>query len=405
MTSEKQCEALKGQAAGQAAGQAEGLASGLVEGLAEGLTADVTEADERLFASLVDTSLDEAMRERIVAPAVVMPAQDSVLAVHWHPEHVPLDLIRQRIQASYPNMRKSLIIPTQHNELMEYGPYTGVEVDCYSRGFNQKVQLLLHFRTKRLAQAHTLKSMLAHTHAYRSSQLFDYLSTVTRPDEERLSLAARESGSDEAVVACARACCLKLAALLERHAGDMPVDSIKNKLVRNFVDGLRPLLGNALANRVQVFLKEVKAVVKARFPLSYFYRTSEFIEEARGLGGGVVIPHPEQFWPILLANYDVDGYEVWNPQSQRYTEFLISVLYEKNRRRGNGERRMLVFMGDDTHMGEKTLAVSGAANGAKARREIGLQPAWDDLAIGKKLIVADMDRVRIIEEYGARLDG
>ncbi len=369
---------------------------------AKGLTADVTEFDERLFAALIDTTLDAEARERIATPAVVMPAQDSLLAVHWHPEHVPMELIKRRIEASYPAARKSLIIPTQHNELMEYGPYTGVEVDCYSRGFNQKVQLLLHFRTEKLQNAAVLKSMLAHTHAYRQSQLFDYLTTVTRPDEERLAQAAKESGSDEAVVAMARACCLKLAELMERHAGDMPVDAIKNKLVRNFVDGLRPLLGNALANRVQVFLKEVKAVVKAQFPLTYFYRTTEFIEEVRGLGGGVVIPHPEQFWPILLASYDVDGYEVWNPQSQRYTEFLISVLYEKNRRRGNGERRMLVFMGDDTHMGEKTLAFSDPA---KARREIGLQPAWDDLAIGKKLIVADMDRARVIEEYSARLDG
>ena len=368
-----------------------------------GVTPDVTEYDERLFASLIDTSLDAEAAARIATPAVVMPAQDSVLAVHWHPEHVPLALIKQRIEASYPAARKSLIIPTQHNELMEYGPYTGVEVDCYSRGFNQKVQLLLHFRTQKLANAAVLKSMLAHTHAYRQSQLFDYLTTVTKPDEERLSLAAKESGSDEAVVAMARTCCLKLAALLERHAGSMPVDAIKNKLVRNFVDGQRPLLGNALANRVQVFLKEVKAVVKAQFPLTYFYRTTEFIEEARALGGGVVIPHPEQFWPILLASYDVDGYEVWNPQSQRYTEFLISVLYEKNRRRGNGVRRMLVFMGDDTHMGEKTLPVSGG-DSSKARREIGLQPAWDDLVIGKKLIVADMDRARVIEEYAARLD-
>lgn len=370
----------------------------------EMLTPEVTECDERLFAALIDTRLDAAAQARILTPGAVQPAQDSVLAVHWHPEHVPMELIKKRIEASYPAARKSLIIPTQHNELMEYGPYTGVEVDCYSRGFNQKVQLLLHFRTEKLADATVLKSMLAHTHAYRQSQLFDYLTTVTRPDEERLAQAARESGSDEAVVAAARACCLKLEALLERHAGDMPVDAIKNKLVRNFVDGLRPQLGHGLANRVQVFLKEVKAVVKAQFPLTYFYRTTEFIEEARSLSGGVVIPHPEQFWPILLASYDVDGYEVWNPQSQRYTEFLISVLYEKNRRRGNGERRMLVFMGDDTHMGEKTLPVSGG-DSSKARREIGLQPAWDDLSIGKKLIVADMDRVRIIEEYGARLDG
>jgi hypothetical protein len=368
-------------------------------------TPEITEEDERLFARLVDTRLDAEAEARILAPGTVQPAQDSVLAVHWHPEHVPLPLIRKRIEASYPAMRKSLIIPTQHNELLSYGPYSGVEVDCYSRGFNQKVQLLLHFRTERLEHATVLKSMLAHTHAYRSSQLFDYIATVTRPDEDRLAQAARESGSDEAVVSLARICCLKLEALLERHAGDMPVDAIKNKLVRNFVDGLRPQLGDAAANRVQVFLKEVKAVVKAQFPLTYFYRTTEFIEEVRGLGGGVVIPHPEQFWPILLADYDVDGVEVWNPQSQRYTEFLISVLSEKNRRRAAGERRMLVFMGDDTHMGEKTLPRHGGTDPAKAAREIGYQPAWDDLAIGKKLIVADMDRARVIEEYSARLDG
>jgi len=368
------------------------------------LTPEVTEFDERLFARLIDTTLDAAAEARIVTPAVVQPAQDSVLAVHWHPEHVPLGLIKRRIEASYPAMRKSLIIPTQHNELLQYGPYSGVEVDCYSRGFNQKVQLLLHFSTRRMGEAHVLRSMLAHTHAYRQSQLFDYLTTITRPDGARLDRAARETGTDPELVDLARTCCLKLEKLMDSHAGDMPVDAIKNKLVRNFVDGLRPLLGEAAANRVQVFLKEVKAVVKEQFPLTYFYRTSEFIEEARSLGGGVVIPHPEQFWPILLADYDVDGYEVWNPQSQRYTEFLISVLYEKNRRRGNGERRMLVFMGDDTHMGEKTLPVSGG-DPSKAAREIGLQPAWDDLSIGKKLIVADMDRARVIEEYSARLDG
>ncbi len=374
-------------------------------GPAKPLTPDVTDFDEALFASLIDTTLDAEAQARITTPAVVLPAQDSVLAVHWHPEHVPLPLIRRRIEASYPNMLSRLIIPTQHNELLSYGPYSGVEVDCYSRGFNQKVQLLLHFRTERMGEAHVLRSMLAHTHAYRQSQLFDYLSTVTKPLSDRLDRAAADTGTDADIVALARVCCQKLEKLMDRHAGDMPVDAIKNKLVRNFIDGLRPLLGDATANRVQVFLKAVKAVVKERFPLTYFYRTSEFIEEARGLRGGVVIPHPEQFWPILLADYDVDGYEVWNPQSQRYTEFLISVLYEKNRRRADGERRMLVFMGDDTHMGEKTLPPRVGTDPAKAGREIGLQPAWDDMAIGKKLIMADMDRPRVIEEYAARLDG
>ncbi len=369
-----------------------------------GLTPEITEADERLFAAITSTELDAAAVERIVRPAVVQPTQQAVLAVHWHPEFVPMELIRKRIEASYPHMRTQLIVPTQHNELMEYGPYTGVEVDCYSRGFNQKVQMLLHFRTERLKDATVLRSMLAHTLSYRSSQLFDYLTAVTGEDDAVLAAAARETGSDEDLVGLARILCIKLAALVENKRDSLPQDAFKNKLVRNFVDGYRPELGDRQVNRAQVFLKAVKQIVKAQFPLTYFYRTTEFIEEARGLGGGVVIPHPEQFWPILLAEYDVDGYEVWNPQSQRYTEFLINVLHEKNRRRGAGARRMLVFMGDDTHMGEKTLP-TGNGDAGKLRREIGLQPAWDDLAIGKKLIVADMDRVRVIEEYTARLDG
>ena len=368
------------------------------------LSPEPTEADERLFAAITDTRLDEAARTRITTPAVVQPTQEAVLAVHWHPEFVPMELIRSRIEASYPAMRTSLIIPTQHNELMEYGPYTGVEADCYSRGFNQKVQILLHFRTERLREAGVLRSMLAHTLSYRSTQLFDYLRAVTGDDDALLAAAARETGSEEELVALTRILCRKLSALLAKNEGALPQDAFKNKLVRNFVDGFRPELGERTVNRVQVLLRAVKQLVKAQFPLTYFYRTTEFIEEARGLGGGVVIPHPEQFWPILLAEYDVDGYEVWNPQSQRYTEFLINVLHEKNRRKAAGERRMLVFMGDDTHMGEKTLpAANGNSN--KTRREIGLQPAWDDLSIGKKLIVADMDRVRVIEEYTARLDG
>ncbi len=382
----------------------DGSGNGCCHDAEHALTPDITEADERLFAAITSTRLDEAARQRIVQPAAVQPSQEAVLAVHWHPEFVPMELIRARIEATYPAMRTQLIIPTQHNELMEYGPYTGVEADCYSRGFNQKVQILLHFRTERLRDASVLKSMLAHTLNYRSTQLFDYLKAVTGEDDAVLSAAARETGSEEDLVGLARILCAKLSALVEKQRDTLPQDAFKNKLVRNFVDGFRPELGDRQVNRAQVFLKAVKQMVKAQFPLTYFYRTTEFIEEARALGGGVVIPHPEQFWPILLAEYDVDGYEVWNPQSQRYTEFLINVLHEKNRRRAAGARRMLVFMGDDTHMGEKTYA-PGNGNSSKLRREIGLQPAWDDLSIGKKLIVADMDRVRVIEEYAARLDG
>ena len=149
-------------------------------------------------------------------------------------------------------------------------------------------------------------------------------------------------------------------------------------------------------------IKAVKQIVKRDFSPKYFYRASEVIEEARFLGGGVVIPHPEQFWPILLADYDVDGYEVWNPQSQEYTEFLITVLHRQNRQRGRQERPLLVFMGDDTHLGEKTKDPK-LQDRVKVSREVGLQEAWDDPLIRKQVMLAGMDRQRVISEYQERL--
>jgi len=41
----------------------------------------------------------------------------------------------------------------------------------------------------------------------------------------------------------------------------------------------------------------------------------------------------------------------------------------------------------------------------KARREIGLQPAWDDLTIRKQLIFANTDRKKVIRDYKDRLAG
>jgi hypothetical protein len=119
-------------------------------------------------------------------------------------------------------------------------------------------------------------------------------------------------------------------------------------------------------------------------------------------GAGIVVPHPEQFWPILLAEYDVDGYEVWNPQSQRYTDFLISVVNRKNRERTVTQRSLLIFMGDDTHMGEK-IKEPKFQDKEKAGREIGYQPVWDDLNIRKRLIKAQVNISSVIDEYRLRL--
>lgn len=366
------------------------------------ITEEITEPDHENFFKVVSTDLDARQKSRIITPSQVFPKQEVVLAVHWHPEFVPMNLISQRINAMFPNKNHELIIPTQHNQLVSYKGYTGVEVDCYSAGFNQKVQLLLHFEDTKVQNAGVLKEMLDHTFKYRSSQLFDFIHTITGPDEDRLDAAATETGANDALIHFVQVYVKKVAMLLDQYASVISEQSVKNKLLRNFFDNLRPEYGNALIDRAQIFLNAVKLIVKAGFPLHYFYRTSEVIEEARSLGAGIVIPHPEQFWPILLAEYDVDGYEVWNPQSRRYTEFLISVLNKRNSRPGLSHRKLLVFMGDDTHLGEKTRDPE-VQDQEKGSREIGVQPAWDDLAIQKTLILGNFDRKKVIEEYKSRL--
>ncbi|OLN26192.1 hypothetical protein DVDV_2813 [Desulfovibrio sp. DV] len=365
----------------------------------------VTEDDERDFLRINDFSLTPEQIQRIVAPARVYPRQEYVLAAHWHPEHVPMELLRQRINALYPNRVDELIIPTQHNVLMEYDGCQGVEVDCYSSGFNRKVQLLIHFKGLDLERADVLQSMLRHTHRYRASQLFEYLDALAEPAfEDRRQKAAGRTNAEEELVTFVRLQAAKIKSLILTHEADLPDDVYKNKLVRNYLDALRSRFGDRLINRAQVYAKAVKDLVKEEFSLSYFYRASEVIEEARALGAGIVIPHPEQFWPILLADYDVDGIEVWNPQSQLYTEFLINVVNRRNRMGWHGKRPILIFMGDDCHMSEKTRPMT-EQDPDKAAREIGLQPAWHDFSIRKSLIINGMSRRKIIDEYRTRLAG
>ncbi len=368
------------------------------------LHAEPDDTDEARFFEIIATELNEEQKQRIINPSQSYPRQESVLAIHWHPEFVPQDMIDRRLDLLYPNRREELIIPTQHNQILARGPFCGVEVDCYSRGFKRKVQLLLHFSSQALERSGTLAAALEHTFQYRSSQLLDLVHTLSKPVQERLVTAAGRTGALQETIDLVRMESTKLERLIDRHYALIPREAMKNKMLRNYLDTLRPQLGDESIEKAQNFLRAVKMEVKAGFPITYFYRTSEIIEEARTLGAGIVIPHPEQFWPILLAEYDVDGYEVWNPQSLEYTDFLISVVINKNKGNAAGGRRLLIFMGDDTHMGEKVKS-HNERDQEKAAREIGLQPPWDDPAIRKKLAIADMDRHKVIEEYRARLLG
>lgn len=362
---------------------------------------EITEADLEAYLRIISTELTPEQRLRIAQPPNTYPRQEAVLAVHWHPEFIPLDLVMARVQATFPHREEELIVPTQHNVLIALNGYAGVEIDCFSREFNRKVQLLVHFAESKVARADVLRAMLAHTFKYRGSQLFEFLDSVIEPTlEKRLNQAAFQTGADADLIQFVRVHARKLRQLLFAHEAITPGDAIKNKLVVHYFDWLRNTYDDCLINHAQSLLKAVKEIVKANFSLDHFYETIQIIEEVRALGGGIVVPHPEQFWPILLADYDVDGIEVWNPQSQEYTDFLITVVSRQNRSRRN--RPLLIFMGDDTHMGEKARDPH-LQDPEKAGREIGVQHAWDDLTIRKSLIVAGADRSSVIREYKQRL--
>jgi hypothetical protein len=77
-------------------------------------------------------------------------------------------------------------------------------------------------------------------------------------------------------------------------------------------------------------------------------------------------------------------------------------VIKKNKELRGGKRPFLVVMGDDTHLSEKILAPA-VQQPDKAAREVGFQPAWQDLTIRKSLNMGDFEKHKIIEEYRRRL--
>ncbi|MDR1397790.1 MAG: hypothetical protein LBJ14_08670 [Desulfarculales bacterium] len=367
----------------------------------------VTEQDETAFMEMVRTTLLPWQEEQILTVPAVHETQTEIMALHWHPEFVPIPLVRQRMAKMFPNAEEEICIPTQHNQLLSIDGYAGVEVDCYSSAFNLKVQLLCHFKTSRLEQAHTFKNMLGHTASYRSSQLYLLLNTLASALQKNkahqlVQKVVRDNGFEHTEVEFTARLAAKLTALIDKYHHAIDPGCFKNKMVRDMLDAQHGLYDKILIGKAQAYAREIKREVKNIFPTGYYYKTEEIIEETRSLGGAVIIPHPEEFWPILLADYDVDGYEVWNPQSRQYTEFLISVLTRQNQRRGRRRKKILLCMGDDCHLSEKVKPIS-RQDPQKASREVGLQSAWNYPAVKEKLRRGKSRRGEVIAEYRARI--
>ncbi|MFZ3156627.1 MAG: hypothetical protein WA124_03875 [Smithella sp.] len=365
----------------------------------------ITTWDHNVFERLIAVDLTPIQIQRIIDPSNRFEKEGALLAIHWHPENVPLELIRTRIDVMYPNIKEYLIIPTQHNEIIIYGDYAGAEIDCRASAFNRKVQILIHFNKTRLCGAQRLFNMIDHTRRYRATQLNDFLASFTnRCHKKRLREATDKTGVESDIVRFARTQAIKLQKLIQLYGPNIPEFSIKNKLFINYLNSQKKHYDHHAIDRVVLFALAVKEIVKRQFALDYFYEVEDVIAEVRSLGGCIVVPHPEQFWPILLADYDVDGYEVWNPQSRDFTEFLIQTVARKNQLQGSRLRPLMIFMGDDTHLSEKLLDAE-AQNPDKAAREIGYQPVWDDPSIRKALDAMDMDKKKIICDYKNRLKG
>jgi hypothetical protein len=363
----------------------------------------IEEWEENIFLRVISPLLSKEQENRIIAPAYISGLQQDVLAVHWHPEHIPMELIGERIKSSFPNAHNSLVIPTQHNAMMEFNGFAGLEIDCFSPEFDRKVQLLIHFTAEKAAGAEKIKVMAEHTFKYRSRQLFDILRALAGEQmDDSIKKAEAATAAEKEIEEFVAGYSRKILKLIEVHAAAINSIFLKNKLIRDFFEELKGVYDCHIIDMAQVFIKSVKELVKASFSTGYFYKTRDIISQARACGAGIVVPHPEQFWPILLADYDVDGYEVWNPQSRQFTEFLIGAVAKMNSNKKLSKRPLLIFMGDDTHMGEKIRKAS-LMDMDKASREIGMQPAWDDPDIMKALKTAKASRESVINEYRQRL--
>ncbi len=365
----------------------------------------IDEEDWLVFNRLTSVELTPEERELASRPTRTAPEARECLAVHWHPEWAPPDLIRSRLALAFPKADNSLIIPTQHNRVLAFGPWAGVEADVYDRRYGLKVHLLVHFPADRLRhQASTFLAMMNRTYNYRAHQLLDILGRLADP--EAAAQGTRKTlkcSVPESVWGLARFYALRLRTLIERSGilGGSRDEMLKNRLLPDFIQARGGSLHRWLLEQTILFINAVKKTVKAELNPEEFYSPQEVIEEARGLDAGVVIPHPPAFWPILLSDLDVDGWEIWNSSTPHHTLFLLEALDRANQSRP-ARRALLAFMGDDTHLSGK-IRPAWSEEKDSASREIGFQDPWLEPPVQAALERAGQSLTRTLNEYRARL--
>ncbi|MDR0549634.1 MAG: hypothetical protein LBI10_09550 [Deltaproteobacteria bacterium] len=348
------------------------------------------------------TSIELTAKEASVAvhPSLVDPTEKRVLAVHWHPEWIPIELVAERVKRAFPAALDSLVIPTQHNQILTYGEWSGVEADAYAPDYGLKIQLLIHLRTQTLPKATTLVGMMERTFRYRALQLLDILDNVVNPDAT-VKNEIKKLGFSSDSINLAQLLARRLQNLIEKadlgHSNR--AETLKNRLLPDFMAARGQEYPPETLDRAMALCRLVKSQVKRRLTPSRFHTAKDLVEEAKGLGAGVVIPHPPQFWPILLSDLNVDGWEVWNPSTPNHTIFLLEALARQKK----NKRPILAFMGDDTHMSSKIRPDQKSEEKNNLDREIGFQSPWRDPKVLTVLKKTGQSRERTMDEYRTRL--
>jgi hypothetical protein len=361
---------------------------------------ETTQEDIEVFERLTSVELSEQEKALATTPEQIDTEEKQVMALHFHPEWVPLPLIKLRLQRSFPQAAGGLIIPTQHNILLTLDDWAGVEADVYVPDYQQKIHLLIHLKSKVLNGAATFQAMIDRTFRYRALQLMDILRALTKPDEA-MSKELKKSGLDSQALDIAGRFAKKFADLIETRIAPSSnrTEMLKNRLLVDFMTARGAGFNPKTLDKALAAVKIVKGFVKRRLDPNRFYSAKELIEEARSLGAGVVIPHPPLFWPAIIDDLDVDGWEVWNPSTPNHTIFLIQCLERMSKSRP----KLLAFMGDDTHMSSK-IRPNIAEDKGNLMREIGFQPPWRDPKVIEALKNAGQSRERTLNEYCSRID-
>jgi hypothetical protein len=355
--------------------------------------------DWRIFNGLTAIGLTAEEEARATTPERVDEAERHVLALHFHPEWVPMGMVDSRLKRAFPNAETRLAIPTQHNQLQELDGFTGVEADVFAHEYGIKIQLLIHLKSDRLKNASAFPAMIQKTFQYRALQLLDFLDLLVEPDKA-MQKDIKKLGYHSQTIKMGKRMASKLRRLVIESGviGTPRAEMLKNRLLTDYIAKKGAPIDGESMDRLLSFVKQTKNLVKARVDPSRFYPARDLIEEARGLGAGVIIPHPPRFWPALLDDLDVDGWEVWNPSTPDHVLFLIDCL----KRRKKIKRDLLAFMGDDTHMSSKIRPdISDKKESIKA--EIGFQPPWVLEDVKAALKDAGQSRERTINEYLSRI--